>query len=63
MTQQLTFRERQLIASFRRCDERGRAFVEQAAVNQAEFSRASARPIAVLEHLMLVKSGGGERHG
>lgn len=56
IAQQLTFRERQLIAAFRNCDERGRAFVERTAVDQAELSRMSTqRPIANVAQLIHLK--------
>lgn len=38
MSLKLTLRERQLIAAFRRCDDRGRHMVEQIARDQSKAS-------------------------
>ena len=53
--QQLTFRERQLLTAFRRCDERGRAFVERAAIDQAELSSAPEQMRPPVARLKLVR--------
>jgi hypothetical protein len=55
MMKQLTFRERQLIAAFRRCDERGRAFVERAAIDQAELFSAPEQMRPPVTRLELVR--------